>query len=66
VYVLFNKTVNSVQRKRSFFTVAWLGPRGEVERHQDYSPTFISPQSLLGTLGTVFAFAICVLVVRGI
>ena len=66
LYVLFNKTLLSVKRKRVFFTGAWLGPSGEVERRQDYNPTVISLQCLLGMLGTVFAVTSCVLVVWGI
>jgi len=66
VYVLFNKSVTSVNRSRVFFTGAWLGPSGEVERHQDHSPTFTPPQCLLGMLGTVFVVTSCVLVVWGI
>jgi len=54
VYVLFNKSVTSVKRKRGLFTGAWLGPSGEVERRQDHTPTFTLPQRLLGMLGTVF------------
>jgi len=66
VYVLFNKSVTSVKRKRVFFAGAWLGPSGEVERHQDHSPTFTSPQCLLGMLGTVIVVTSCVLPVWGI